>query len=235
MVEIVSAILILVVIIFVFIVFLGEISYRIKENKEEKNKEEKKEEVNNDTLMDDYDYSTELSNKFIQDEPVYIEEIKMKYFNSEGKMINTVNISSLTKEGYREYSQEIASLKERGISLERNLKLQSITKVQKKVNITHDFIKNPNADNCLYYFKFILNGKPYYKLGITSQTLKERYGKEYVKIDKILYNEKIDNAIKIEKKLKEEYKDNIHPLKYFNDSGHTEIFDKDILELDIEI
>jgi len=111
------------------------------------------------------------------------------------------------------------------------IKKQSIQKKEKH-NIVDKFIKNSNADNRLYYFRFIFKNKVYYKLGITSQTLKERYGSEYKKIDKILYDEKIDSAIKIEKKLKNEYKDDIFPLKYFNDSGHTEIFDRDILNLD---
>lgn len=94
------------------------------------------------------------------------------------------------------------------------------------------FVQNKNADNRLYYFRFKFKNNIYYKLGITSQTLKERYGSDYKKIDKILYNEKINSAIKIERELKFKYKDDIFPLKYFNDGGHTEIFDKDILNLD---
>jgi len=105
---------------------------------------------------------------------------------------------------------------------------------KKHTGIVDSFIKNPNADNRLYYFRFIFKNKIYYKLGITSQTLKDRYGSEYNKIDKILYNEKIDSAIRIERELKNKYKDDIFPLKYFNDSGHTEIFDRDILNLDIK-
>jgi len=115
----------------------------------------------------------------------------------------------------------------------KEIKKQSIQKKEKH-NIVDKFIKNSNADNRLYYFRFIFKNKVYYKLGITSQTLKERYGSEYKKIDKILYDEKIDSAIKIEKELKNQYKDDIFPLKYFNDGGHTEIFDKDILNLDIK-
>jgi len=94
--------------------------------------------------------------------------------------------------------------------------------------------RNIDADNIFYYFSFVYKDNKYYKLGITSQTLQERYGKDYFKINKILYNEKIDSAIRIEKELKQNFKEDIFPLKFFNDGGHTEIFDRDILEIDIE-
>jgi len=106
--------------------------------------------------------------------------------------------------------------------------------LKQKSSIIATFVKNENADNSLYYFSFIFKDKKYYKLGITSQTLKERYGKDFKKIEKLFYNEKIDGAIKIEKELKHKFKDDVFPLKYFNEGGHTEIFDKDILELDIK-
>lgn len=100
-------------------------------------------------------------------------------------------------------------------------------------SMVENFTINPNADNRLYYFRFIFKGQKYYKVGITSQTLKQRYGKEYDKIDKILYDELIDGAIKMEQKIKLKFQNDIFPLKYFNDGGHTEIFDRDVLELDI--
>ena len=104
--------------------------------------------------------------------------------------------------------------------------------VAKRKNITDEFIKNENADNRLYYFRFSFKGKKYYKIGITSQTLEARYGKDYSKIEQILFNAKIDGALKIEKEIKERFKDDIFPLAYLNDGGHTETFDRDILELD---
>ena len=91
---------------------------------------------------------------------------------------------------------------------------------------------NKNADNRLYYFRFIFKGKKYYKIGITSQTLKNRYGKDYNKIDKVLYNEKIDGAIKVERDIKKQFNDDVFPLAYLNGGGQTETFDRDILELD---
>lgn len=101
-------------------------------------------------------------------------------------------------------------------------------------NKKYKIVKNDNADNRFYYFRFVFQNKKYYKLGITSQTLQERYGGEYLKIDKVLYDKKIDGAIKLEKLIKKEYQNNIFPLKFFNDSGHTEIFSDDILKLDDE-
>jgi len=164
----------------------------------------------------------------------------MKYFNEKGIYINPISISSLNQEGYREFAKEAQLLKEQGIVIQKKKKLNKIIKNHKTYQpikpiskITDDFVKNKNADNRLYYFRFIFKNKKYYKLGITSQTLKERYGSNYKKIDKVLYDEKIDNAIKIEKDLKKRFSNEIFPLKYFNDGGHTEIFDSDILDLDI--
>ena len=121
---------------------------------------------------------------------------------------------------------------ENEIQYYKELKRDSEKDMRAETSIVSTFIKNKNADNRLYYFRFKFKDKIYYKLGITSQTLKKRYGSEYYKIDKVLYDEKIDSAIKTEQELKLKYKDDIFPLKYFNDSGHTEIFDRDILDLD---
>ncbi len=62
--------------------------------------------------------------------------------------------------------------------------------------------------------------------------MKDRYGNEYNKIEKILYDKRIDGAIRIEKEIKEKFKKDIFPLAYLNNGGHTETFDKDILDLD---
>lgn len=104
--------------------------------------------------------------------------------------------------------------------------------INKLPSIIDTFVENPNADNRLYYFRFTFKNKKYYKIGITSQTLKDRYGNEYKKIEKILYDKKIDSAIRIEKELKEKFKGDIFPLAFLNNGGHTETFDKDILKLD---
>ena len=60
-----------------------------------------------------------------------------------------------------------------------------------KKNITDDFIINNNADNRFYYFRFIFKDKIYYKIGITSQTLKNRYASDYLKIDKFYMIKKL--------------------------------------------
>jgi len=111
-------------------------------------------------------------------------------------------------------------------------KKEDLLKQKRAKSIVENFTINPKADNRLYYFRFTFKGRIYYKVGITSQTLKQRYGKDYDKIDKILYDELIDSAIRIEQKIKVKFKKDVFPLKYFNDGGHTEIFDRDVLELD---
>jgi len=144
----------------------------------------------------------------------------LKYFNSDGSKKDNISINKLSSNEYMEFIRENHIINQKKIKQHKN-------------RITDTFIKNQNADNRLYYFSFIFKNKKYYKLGITSQTLKKRYGVDYAKINRILYDEKIDSAMKIEKELKEKYRDDVFPLKFFNDnSGHTEIFDKDILDLD---
>ena len=117
-----------------------------------------------------------------------------------------------------------------------NIKIGSNDELKEKGKTGEKYIDklviNENADNRLYYFRFIFRNKKYYKIGITSQSLEERYGKDFVKIDKILFNERIDGAIKIEKEIKLKFKENIFPLAYLNGGGHTETFDKDVLDLD---
>ncbi|PLY08351.1 MAG: hypothetical protein C0625_01830 [Arcobacter sp.] len=127
--------------------------------------------------------------------------------------------------------EEKVEQEEQRIKIEEEKKLQ-IKKEKLNLSIVSNFVINKNADNRLYYFRFIFKGQTFYKIGITSQTLKNRYSSEYSKIDKVLYDEKIDEAIKVEKDLKKRFKADIFPLAYLNGGGHTETFDRDILGLD---
>jgi hypothetical protein len=110
----------------------------------------------------------------------------------------------------------------------KNNKISPIYIFEKEYEIT----KNINADNILYYFSFEFKGNTYYKVGITRHSVKERYGIEANKIKKILYEERIDSAIKLEELIKHIFKEDLFPLKVFN-SGFSETFDRDILNLDI--
>jgi hypothetical protein len=102
-----------------------------------------------------------------------------------------------------------------------------IDNFKKKYNI----VENINSDNHLYYFKFSFKNKEYYKVGITSNSLENRYGSEFKKIERIIYFKKIDSCLKIERIILKEFKDNLFPLKYFK-SGYSEVFDMDVLGLD---
>lgn len=147
----------------------------------------------------------------------------MKYFNSDGSKIKDLVIEALSADEYMRFLKENHTINQK--KWKRNI-------VTKKRSMIDGFVENPNADNRLYYFRFIFKGLKYYKIGITSQTLEKRYSTDYAKIDKILYDKKIDGAIKIESEIKEKFKDAIFPLAYLNGGGHTETFDKDVLGLD---
>lgn len=174
--------------------------------------------------------STKNDDKFFD---IALEQIEYSLFKYKGEalikyysLIHTAAIFAkenieLTKE-QREWIEDTASEK---------CKIK-FKKTFQTTSIIDNFVENPNADNRLYYFRFSFKNKKYYKIGITSQSLEARYGNEYSKIEKILYNKRIDGAIKIERDIKEKFKDDIFPLAYLNNGGHTETFDRDILELD---
>lgn len=59
-----------------------------------------------------------------------------------------------------------------------------------KHNITQYFVVNDNADNRLYYFRFLFKNKKYYKIGITSQTLEADMGMSIQKLIKSFMTKK---------------------------------------------
>ena len=90
-----------------------------------------------------------------------------------------------------------------------------------------------NKPAVLYYLK--VNGGQAYKIGITNKTVEERFSKEEMKIIEILAIKDYVNGekcYKAEQQVLEDYKEfkyNGVPLLV---SGNTELFDKDVLELD---
>ena len=83
----------------------------------------------------------------------------------------------------------------------------------------------------LYYLRVEFKGKPYYKIGITKNTVEERYKSynNYV----VLYDKIITKAETIENQIKEEFKEDIFPIALLGTMG-TEFFDRDVLGLDYE-
>ena len=118
----------------------------------------------------------------------------MEYFKDDGTPKNIVNINSLTKDGFRKYSEEVDFLKENDMYDDSSIrkrkkkpfskrKINKLERIETKTfskNITDSFVINENADNRFYYFRFNYKGKSYYKIGITSQSLKKRYKKIYL-------------------------------------------------------
>jgi hypothetical protein len=88
----------------------------------------------------------------------------------------------------------------------------------------------------LYYIRidYGKRRKPFYKIGITKRSLKERYqGSEFQKISKILFCEKVVNAVEVERLIKNLFEEHTIPLDYFrNAEGKTEFFDVDVLGID---
>ena len=99
--------------------------------------------------------------------------------------------------------------------------------------LTKKFNAIEGGETTLYYLKLLFKGKPYYKIGVTLNSVKKRYKVQDFKIiDKILYEKKLTHANKIEKAILKEYNAFLFPLAILS-SGHSEVFDSDVLNLDI--
>lgn len=157
----------------------------------------------------------------------------MKYFDSSGKKKFPFSADILTQDGFKDFRKEINFLKSQGIR--NNRPKQELTKQAGGAREFdfNNFDVNPDADLVLYYIRIKHNNRIFYKIGITTNSVSKRYGADYSKIDKIIYEKRVVGAIKIEKNIKEKYRESLFPLAIFNQAnGATEIFDKDVLGWD---
>ena len=89
------------------------------------------------------------------------------------------------------------------------------------------------GETTLYYLRLVFKGKKYYKIGITFHSVQDRYkGNDFKIIDKILYEKKLTHAKTIEQQIINYFKEHSFPLAILS-SGQTEIFDIDVLKLDV--
>lgn len=89
------------------------------------------------------------------------------------------------------------------------------------------------GETTLYYLRLSFRGKRYYKIGVTLGSVKSRYtSKDFETIDKVLYEKQLTHANTIEKQIIKKFQDKVFPLSILS-SGQTEIFDEDILKMDI--
>ncbi|MBW4460574.1 MAG: hypothetical protein KME47_10075 [Nodosilinea sp. WJT8-NPBG4] len=96
---------------------------------------------------------------------------------------------------------------------------------------------NPNKPATLYYIRFTVEGKSYYKIGITNRTVGERFSSDRLQYTIIHSKTYIFGSMAYEEEqaiLKKyaKYKYKGHPIL---DSGNTELFTRDVLKLDREI
>jgi hypothetical protein len=125
-------------------------------------------------------------------------------------------------------------IKERLDIIEKNEKNNEIIKFLRFK--TNSNVVKLGGNTFLYYIRvnYGARKKPFYKIGITSRTLKERYPRsDYDKISKILFCERVENAAEIEKIIIKMFCEHAIPLDFFRDAqGKTEFFDYDVLGLD---
>lgn len=91
----------------------------------------------------------------------------------------------------------------------------------------------------LYYIKVQSNDKSYYKLGITNRDVYTRFNRDKDKKITILYecNYSLGIQAKLEEqRLFEKFKeDRKHVHGFLNSGGNSELFEKDILNLDLDL
>jgi hypothetical protein len=176
----------------------------------------------------------------------------MKYFNEDGRKKFYFSVASLTREAAREMDKEYQILLDHGIvPIRRQYRERANVKdhdeKSEKVddNFDSDFVEekeikecdihslelNENADFLLYYIRYKYNNRFFYKIGVTRNSLEERFGKDLVLIDKVLFCKRVVGALNFEKKAKKIYKNNVFPLALIK-NGNTEIFDIDVLQID---
>jgi hypothetical protein len=115
------------------------------------------------------------------------------------------------------------------IECERQLLSQQVAGASQILDV---FNPVEGGETTLYYLRLVFRDKYYYKVGITFNSVRDRYNNSDFKfIDKILYEKKLTHARTIEQDIISHFKDSIFPLAILS-SGESEIFDEDVLRLD---
>lgn len=187
----------------------------------------------------------------------------MRFLNFDGSKKFPFSVQSLTRDGVRELIREVDALRKAGVQFSRFRPRDKVGQEPQEVreskptaagtqsldteaerpiltgastaadSILNRLRRDPEADLTLYYVRFRWNDRSFYKIGVTTNDLRKRFGDDYFKIDKILFEERVIGALSIEKEIKSRFKSRLFPLAILRDgSGFTEFFDVDVLELD---
>jgi DNA-directed RNA polymerase subunit RPC12/RpoP len=94
------------------------------------------------------------------------------------------------------------------------------------------------GDTNLYYFSFIYEGVKYYKIGITTRSIHDRYrnrdGSQYKLIEQVFFDSKVQEARSIEGIILQAYKEKLAMNRKLlsRKGGYSEVFTVDVLKLD---
>ena len=91
-----------------------------------------------------------------------------------------------------------------------------------------------NKPGILYYLKFIIDGKNLYKIGITNKTIEDRFYCEPIPYEVIMQKQYLSGLLarEEEKKILTDFKSYLYTGPDLLKSGNTELFTKDVLNLD---
>ena len=152
----------------------------------------------------------------------------MQYLHNDGSKKFPFRLENLSPSGLRQYLEE-----RKVIESSSEFQKEKVTVIPKNLNFISSLRLDESADFILYYIRFRYNGRLFYKIGVTTNSLKQRFGDDFNKIDKILFEGRVIGALKVEQDTLEKFKTKIFPLGILKGgSGYTEFFDEDVLLLD---
>jgi len=144
------------------------------------------------------------------------------------------NIDDYNKEGFSKFILENNHFDFKKCSKYFNITRDTINKllIRFDIKIDRDIGHNYNDPWKLYYIRINPTGE--YKIGITKNTIKERFNKEYENIE-VIRVWKYENgyeALHNEQLIRKEFKYALSPNNYFTNKKNQEIFKYDVLGLD---
>lgn len=155
----------------------------------------------------------------------------MQFLNPDGSKKFNFNLATLTGPGMKQYFEERRKVGYGPQASEASL--DSLPAMAAASGFIKSLKEDEEADFLLYYVRVSYNNRRFYKIGVTTTTLKQRFGDEYHKIDKIIFAKRVIGALRVEQEVRESFRDHLFPLGIFRgSSGYTEFFDCDVLHLD---
>ena len=168
--------------------------------------------------------------------PVWLIFYAIYYVNSGPYRARMPSLLSTIKSVESEIKNLVFELKELNLSK---------SKIEESRQYELNFLRLQNrldirfgGDTNLYYFSFIYESVKYYKIGITTRSIHDRYrnrdGSRYKLIEQVFFDSKVQEARSIERIILQAYKEKLAMNRKLlsRKGGYSEVFTVDVLKLD---